>query len=1133
MKNKIIYFIFCQFFLIVTTNFAQIGYSIKFCSSVWVNDGEIKFDITNPNNYEITWLNEESTEFHRTNLPRGVYLVSIYDKEKKCIENFEIYLISCDDEPYITLNEISHAIPDYLDHNGKPKYLERGSINLNVLGIGPFNYKWSNGMTTQDISGLLPGIYTVTVSDQGTGCTNTFSVNIIECSDPAATFDVELLSMSPAGDGKFSGEIAIGVKTVGNSNFDPSSIYFVWNSDDYPKELFRGSHHIENLTPGKYCVTPIGTNCAKPLQSQYCFVVGESCESLGEGYLNASVKNNCKGFPIPAGQIILHPPTTDYPFRVQWSDGQTGLSRQNLSNGVYAVTLTNNKGCISIGNFEINDSQSSSCTFTGVESTQLCNRVCECNGLTKEDRVLSNTSTIEEGWDLWKGKYCYEEYKCGPYSAGRTGKEYFQIYPSSRLFPDLSHEECSIIRACPLDPYGQRKQSGESVTYGHLGTKTYYHNGVCYKLITCTKRFGFGSGPPLYSYSLTCDEYASSIIPNYSDPYHTCVECRYKLNAFNRRDYYLKTYLYPKYKYYYPPCEENKQILYPAGVNDWQTFFEDLDDKGFCYEDGGQAFTAPKPQEALIEKYIAANFDVHFAGKDVFVSGYRSDKAYGDYLLRYMQDNGDSLTVDFPGNSFTRVKRNPQSQMLYMTGNIPLELPIYSAEFDQHFGKNDVFLTSFDSLGDRQFMRVFGSAGEELIRDLSINAFNKNVLLTIVFDSALVSLDTNYLQHDGWSSAVVSIDEHLLVNWAKKIYTSHDYLIKEAKVLQIDEDKIVVAGDFRKDLYFGDQKLYSFSDDSLRTFLLCLNNTGNLSWSHVFICPKGNILPGVVLALQSHGNFWLGMNHTQQGIVVDNGAYTPLRASYDFHFTLIQFDAQGQQVHSLSASSDDFLEIKSAKVRPDKKMTFMGNFSGQIPMINFNNSSINSPISSPAGVDLFFMTIPVDGTISFTQRGVPNVDEYGLSLDINGEDELAYAGFFVGDETQFQGKTFKALAGLPMTPYWYLEPGNYSNNLSKPIKKLEEVKPYFTSDLFSIQKVYPNPAKYELNIDFYASYANDLQVIIRNNLGKIINFQTVSVENTFQTLTIPLSPDLPNGIYTVELRNSLGYFSSSIFVVTR
>ena len=63
-----------------------------------------------------------------------------------------------------------------------------GAIDIEVAGTGPFTYAWSSGQTSQDITGLSSGAYTVVVTD-GANCqlTETFQVG------NTTTYSVDLM----------------------------------------------------------------------------------------------------------------------------------------------------------------------------------------------------------------------------------------------------------------------------------------------------------------------------------------------------------------------------------------------------------------------------------------------------------------------------------------------------------------------------------------------------------------------------------------------------------------------------------------------------------------------------------------------------------------------------------------------------------------------------------------------------------------------------------------------------------------------------------------------------------------------------------------------------------------------------
>ena len=83
-----------------------------------------------------------------------------------------------------------------------------GAINLTPSGgTTPYTYTWSNGATTQDLSGIAAGTYTVVVNDangSSGGCTATTTVTITQ---PAAALTLSSTQVNVLCNGATTGSI--------------------------------------------------------------------------------------------------------------------------------------------------------------------------------------------------------------------------------------------------------------------------------------------------------------------------------------------------------------------------------------------------------------------------------------------------------------------------------------------------------------------------------------------------------------------------------------------------------------------------------------------------------------------------------------------------------------------------------------------------------------------------------------------------------------------------------------------------------------------------------------------------------------------------------------------------------------
>ncbi len=187
-------------------------------------------------------------------------------------------------------------------------------------GTPAYTFLWSTGDTTAVIENLLPGVYTVTITDAN-GCT---AVGVANVSAYACTIDVEIsaqnVSCKNAADGTAEVLIVQGV----------TPFTYTWSTGDTTQA-------VANLAPGTYTVEVVdGANCPEVLT----FTVSEPTAVVA----NASAVN-MSGPATNDGSATVDPTGGTPPYTFAWSNGDSTQTISGLTAGLYTVTVIDANGC--------------------------------------------------------------------------------------------------------------------------------------------------------------------------------------------------------------------------------------------------------------------------------------------------------------------------------------------------------------------------------------------------------------------------------------------------------------------------------------------------------------------------------------------------------------------------------------------------------------------------------------------------------------------------------------------------------------------------------------------------------------------------------------------------------------------
>jgi gliding motility-associated-like protein len=208
-----------------------------------------------------------------------------------------------------------------------------GSINLSVEGgSGAYVYVWSSGATTQDLTNLALGNYSVIVKDASdTTCTSSIQVPIINENLPTSSY-----AISPSSCTINDGSINLTLLPAG-SNFT-----FSWSG---PDGFTATTEDINSLAAGEYSVVILDTVSTCSLSDTVSVNLSQAPQ-LEAVVVNTTCNQN-------NGLIDITITGGTAPIQVLWSNFSTNQDQLNLSPGTYDILVIDSANCSITQSYEI------------------------------------------------------------------------------------------------------------------------------------------------------------------------------------------------------------------------------------------------------------------------------------------------------------------------------------------------------------------------------------------------------------------------------------------------------------------------------------------------------------------------------------------------------------------------------------------------------------------------------------------------------------------------------------------------------------------------------------------------------------------------------------------------------------
>ncbi len=326
----------------------------------------------------------------------GNYLLTVTNTINGCTETSEAEV---NQTPEVGADINNHINVDcYGNSNGEAGVEATG-------GDGNYNYEWSNGETTTEITGLVAGTYGVTVTD-GEGCTSSESLEITQPNELAVNATATGETSNGGNDGTASA----------NPSGGTAPFIYEWSNGDTRKT-------IDQLVPGNYSVTVTDANNC------------ETSESITVNSFNCTIAGTPDGTDISCngandGEATIDLQNAANPVAYEWDNGETTAIISNLAPGTYSVTATDDNNCPITGSVTISEPQ-----ILAVNATSTNETMASANDGTATAEPTGGVGTYAYNWSNGETTQTIEGLSPGEYTVTITDENNCTEHQSINVAP--------------------------------------------------------------------------------------------------------------------------------------------------------------------------------------------------------------------------------------------------------------------------------------------------------------------------------------------------------------------------------------------------------------------------------------------------------------------------------------------------------------------------------------------------------------------------------------------------------------------------------------------------------------------------------------------------------------------------